>query len=183
MEEVIVDERACCMLLFLRVASLFPLFFAASGLRTVPHESGSGIATPCLETRWYGLEIMSVKERVKRCTHAQIFCALKRRLGLAERSCYSIRTWTAANGRQRELEIMRVRYTAQCLRSNYLWSLLMSCQNPADDIWLPACLRERGLSFAPSRSNKPSPSASEIINVAAFQTSSFQLLLSSLLTI
>lgn len=57
MEEVIVDERACCMLLFLRVASLFPLsfffflFFAASGLRTVPHESGSGIATPCLETR------------------------------------------------------------------------------------------------------------------------------------
>lgn len=95
-------------------------FFAASGLRTVPHESGSGIATPCLETRWYGLEIMSVKERVKRCTHAQIFCALKRRLGLAERSCYSIRTWTAANGRQRELEIMRVRYTAQCLRSNSL---------------------------------------------------------------
>ncbi len=98
---------------------------------------------PCLETRWYELEIMSVKERVKRCTHAQIFCTLKRRLGLAERSCYSIRTWTSANGRREELEIMHVgTQLSVCAPLHYLWSLLMSCQNPADDIWLPACLRE-----------------------------------------
>lgn len=98
---------------------------------------------PCLETRWYGLEIMSVKERVKRCTHAQIFCTLKRRLGLAERSCYSIRTWTSANGRREELEIMHVgTQLSVCAPLHYLWSLLISCQNTADDIWLPACLRE-----------------------------------------
>ncbi len=98
---------------------------------------------PCLETRWYGLEIMSVKERVKRCTHAQIFCTLKRQLGLAERSCYSIRTWTSANGRREELEIMHVgTQLSVCAPLHYLWSLLISCQNTADDIWLPACLRE-----------------------------------------
>lgn len=97
---------------------------------------------PCLETRWYGLEIMSVKERVKRCTHAQIFCTLKRQLGLAERSCYSIRTWTSANGKREELEIMHVgTQLSVCAPLHYLWSLLISCQNTADDIWLPACLR------------------------------------------
>lgn len=98
---------------------------------------------PCLETRWYGLEIMSVKERVKGGTHAQIFCTLKRRLGLAERSCYSIRMWTTANGRREELEIMHVgTQLSVCAPLHYLWSLLISCQKTADDIWLPACLRE-----------------------------------------
>lgn len=100
---------------------------------------------PCLETRWYGLEIMSVKERVKRCTHAQIFCTLKQQRGLAERSCYSIRMWTSANGRRKETEIMRVgTQLGVCASLHYLWSLLISCQRATDDIWLPACLRGRG---------------------------------------
>lgn len=107
------------------------------------HMNLAVVRQPCLETRWYGLEIMSVKERVKRCTHAQIFCTLKRQHGLAERSCYSIRTWTSANGRREELEIMHVgTQLSVCAPLHYLWSLLISCQNTTDDIWLPACLRQ-----------------------------------------
>lgn len=94
---------------------------------------------PCLG---YGPEIMSVKKRVKGCTHAQIFCTLKRRLGLAERSCYSIRTWTSANGiGGRREDIIRVgTQLSVCAPLHYLWSLLIS--SGTDDIWLPACLSE-----------------------------------------
>lgn len=88
------------------------------------HMNLAAARQPCLETRWYRLEIMSVKERVKRCTHALIFCTLKRRLGLAERSCYSIRVWTSANGRREELEIMHVgTQLSVCAPPYCLWSL------------------------------------------------------------
>lgn len=135
-EEVIVDEGVCC------TPSLCAFAVLQAGWRGC-HTNLAVARQPCLETRWYGLEIMSVKERVKRCTHAQIFCTLKRRLGLAERSCYSIRTWTSANGKREELEIMHVgTQLCVCAPLHYLWSLLISCQNTADDIWLAARLRK-----------------------------------------
>lgn len=142
--EVIVAEGECCTL------PLCEFCFGSvlqAGWRGC-HTNLAVARQPCLETRWYGLEIMSVKGRVKGCTHAQIFCTLKRRLGLAERSCYSIRTWTSANGRREEPEIMRVgTQLSVCAPLHYLWSLLISCQRMADDIWLPACLREGGFLF------------------------------------
>lgn len=122
-------------------AAVVPCERAEEGARWIWQWHGSR-----LETRWYGLEIMSVKERVKTCTHAQIFCTLKRQPGLAQRSCYSIRRWASANGRQEELEMMHIgTHLSVCAPIHYLWSLLIACQSTTDDIWLPACLREGGL--------------------------------------
>lgn len=150
--------RGCCMLCF-----FLPVF--CTSVRQVGWwrwcTKVAVARQPCLETRWSGLEIMSVKERVKRCTHAQIFHALRRQLGLAERSCYSIRVWTTANGRQEELEIMRVGTQLRvCAQVHYLWSLQRSCHRTADDIWLRARLRER---FSPESLGSNNSSLSEII--------------------
>lgn len=160
-EEVIVDERVLC-------AAFFFFFFLQDFCTSVLqgswwrwHTNVAVARQPCLETRWYGLEIMSVKGRVKRCTHAQIFRVLRRRLGLAERSCYSIRVWTTANGRQEETEIMRVgTQLCVCTHIHYLWALQRSCHRTADDIWLRARLQE---GFPPESSGCNNPSLSEII--------------------
>lgn len=127
----LVEEVICWMLPFCVIA--VPQCCRQAGWVWC-HMNLAGPLQPRLETRWYGPEIMSVKERVKRCTHAQIFCTLKRQHGLAERSCYSIRTWTSANGRREEVEIMRVG-TQLSIRAalHYLWSLLISCQSTTDD--------------------------------------------------
>lgn len=164
-EEVIVDERLLHAAFF-----FFSLDFCASVLQGSWWRWHTNVAVarqPCLETRWYELEIMSVKERVKRCTHAQIFCTLRRPLGLAERSCYSIRVWTAANGRQEELEIMCVGTPlCDCAHIHYLWYLQRSCQHSADDMWR---LRE---GFSRDSFGSKNLSTSEIIiwmNVKQFE--------------
>ena len=74
---------------------------------------------PCLETRWYELEIMCMKERVKRSTHAQIAPNIKTPVGLVERSYYSMRTWTSATEAGGGWDNVW-RYTALCVYSDSL---------------------------------------------------------------